>query len=1304
MQHSGDLALSPFRHDKLRQTAQQQQVTLKGACARFIHFVETESALEASQTQQLEALLHYTMNAEQVQMPEPVPDDVQSILVIPRPGTISPWASKATDIAHNCGLTNIQRIERGVLWQVWGVDDVQAVAALLHDRMTEVALTPADLEQAEQALFAHAPAKPLNTVAVLEQGREALEQANVSLGLALSGDEIGYLVENFTALKRDPSDAELMMFAQANSEHCRHKIFNADWVIDGKAQDTSLFDMIRHTHLSHPGQVLSAYHDNSAVMRGFNAAVFAPTATDTAEMEYRYSPQPWHILMKVETHNHPTAISPFPGAATGSGGEIRDEGATGRGSKPKAGLTGFSVSNLNLPDAPRPWEDGYGTPARMATSLDIMLEGPLGGSAFNNEFGRPNLCGYFRSFELEVEGQRRGYHKPIMLAGGVGNMTEVNIEKLPMPVGSLLIVLGGPAMLIGLGGGAASSMNAGQSHEDLDFASVQRGNPEMQRRCQEVIDACWRLGENNPVFAMHDVGAGGLSNALPELINDSGRGGVIELRKINSADPSLSPMEIWSNEAQERYVLAIAPEHLDFFEQLCARERCPYAVVGQATQEQILRVTDVDVADPVKMSLHVLLGKPPKMHRNVSHIALPQTPLKLNTIALNDAVERVLHLPTVADKTFLITIGDRSVTGQVIRDQMVGPWQVPVADCAVTASGFKAKTGEAMSMGERTPLALLNAPASGRMAVGEALTNLAAAPIDAMSDIVLSANWMAACGQPGEDAALFDTVRAVGMEFCPELGIAIPVGKDSLSMRAAWDDKSVTAPLSLIVSAFARVSNLSRCLTPQLQPEMDTCLLLIDLGQGKNRLGGSALAQVYQQLGKTTPDVKAQDLKSFFLSIQALNAQGKILAYHDRSDGGLFTTLCEMMFAGQVGVTLSLPYTAWECGRLCAVMQKTERPLDNQGLLELFFSEELGAVIQVKACDVEDIQQYFRDNSTVGEHVHLIGVPNEEKALLLTNEINDGSHLHYAIKDLHRLWSDTTYQIQGLRDNPECAQQEYDRWLDDEDPGLHLHTTFQLQAPALIGTHPRMAILREQGVNGHHEMAAAFDRAGFTAVDVHISDIIAGRVSLKDFQGMAAAGGFSYGDVLGAGGGWAHSVRYNARAFDEFSAFFQRPDSFALGVCNGCQMMAQLHDLIPGAQHWPRFVRNRSEQFEARYVMLEVLNSPSLFLQGMAGSRLPVVVAHGEGRVYSAEPVPEHLQALRYVDHHGLPTEVYPLNPNGSPGGLTGVTTPDGRFTIMMPHPERIFLSSRHSWLPDTWTDENSPWMQLFFNARRGLA
>ncbi|MDM8545060.1 phosphoribosylformylglycinamidine synthase [Candidatus Venteria ishoeyi] len=1287
MLHYGDLALSPFRCEQL----QQKVPALSAISARFIHFIEMDHSAAATEQSQLEHLLSYTVNEEQVQESNN-PAQLQW-LVIPRPGTISPWSSKATDIARNCGLQGISRIERGVLWQLgcettFDTASLQMLDQLLHDRMTEILLPVSNnqsLEQVEARLFAHAEAGSLVTVPIAKQGKSALQQANQDLGLALSEEEMDYLVENFTALQRDPSDTELMMFAQANSEHCRHKIFNADWVIDKQPQEQSLFGMIRNTHNTHPGKVLSAYHDNSAVMAGFDTQVFSP---NTQNHHYSYQQEAAQILMKVETHNHPTAISPFPGAATGSGGEIRDEAATGLGSRTKAGLTGFSVSNLNLPDKPRAWEDNYGTPGRMSTALEIMLQAPLGGSAFNNEFGRPNLCGYFRSFELDVAGKRRGFHKPIMLAGGLGHIRPMHLDKKIMPVGAKLIVLGGPAMLIGLGGGAASSMNAGQSHETLDFASVQRGNPEMQRRCQEVIDACRRMGDDNPIYSVHDVGAGGLSNALPELINDSGRGGIIDLRKIPSADPSLSPMELWSNESQERYVLAIDAEHLDLFDSLCQRERCPYAVVGEATEAQDLKLLDpLQNTTPVEMPLQVLLGKPPKMQRDVSHAAAPEQAFPLEQLNLQEAMQRVLNLPGVADKTFLISIGDRSITGLVIRDQMVGPWQVPVADCAVTASSFADTIGEAMSMGERSPLALLDGPASGRMAVGEALTNLAAAPIKEMSDIVLSANWMAACGQPGEDAALFDTVKTVGMDFCPELGIAIPVGKDSLSMKAGWaegdEQKSVTSPLSLIVSAFARVADINRCLTPQLRPDSDTCLLLIDLGQGQNRLGGSALAQVYQALGDSVPDIKAKDLQDFFLGIQALNQQGKILAYHDRSDGGLYALLCEMMFAGQGGLSLTVPpaFAAAD-------------------LFPYLFNEELGAVIQVKTDDVAAVQAYFKQNSDFGDSVFEVARPNNQDNLELSAlGVSDAP---YQRQHLQRLWSETTWQMQTLRDNPECAKQEYDRLLDDKNPGLFIQTDFQIQAPAVQSTRPRMAVLREQGVNGQIEMAAAFDRAGFDAIDVHMSDLIAGRVSLKDFQGLVACGGFSYGDVLGAGGGWANSIRFNQRAFDEFNQFFHRGDSFALGVCNGCQMMAQLHDLIPGAEHWPRFVRNRSEQFEARLVMVEVTDSPSLFLQGMNGAKLPVVVAHGEGRAYGDSP--ENLVALRYVDNYGKVTETYPANPNGSLGGVTGMTTEDGRFTIMMPHPERIFLSNRFSYLPENWQGEESPWMQLFYNARNWLA
>lgn len=1286
MQHIGGRALSPFRTDQLCQTAQMQVPAIRDLQARFIHFIDCSESLDSREQDILDNLLDY---AQPVRLRLK-----QTLCVLPRPGTVSPWSSKASDIAHNCGLNKVRRIERGVLWYFSATRelnqaDIDQLAPLLHDRMTEILLS--DYSRAEELLFQSAAARKLKRVPLLSQGRSALVDANKALGLALSDDEIDYLGENFNALQRDPTDVELMMFAQANSEHCRHKIFNADWRIDGAAREESLFGMIRNTHQTHPGQVLSAYHDNSAIMRGHPAKVFRP-ATDTHV--YAEQEEDAHILMKVETHNHPTAISPFPGAATGSGGEIRDEGATGRGSKPKAGLTGFSVSNLNLPNTPRPWETGYPTPGRMATALQIMLEGPIGASAFNNEFGRPNLCGYFRSYEQQVEGEQRGYHKPIMLAGGLGSIRPMHQDKKNIPVGAQLVVLGGPAMLIGLGGGAASSMAAGHSEESLDFASVQRGNPEVERRCQEVIDACVRLGDNNPVFSIHDVGAGGLSNALPELLNDSERGGIIELRDVPSADPGLSPMEIWCNEAQERYVLAIHRRDLPWFKAVCERERCPYAVVGEATEERQLILKDRDSGDtPIHMPMQVLLGKPPKMSRDVQRVKVTGAALDLDAIRANprEAALRVLRLPTVADKSFLITIGDRTITGLVVRDQMVGPWQVPVADCAVTATDFQHDTGEAMAMGERTPVALLDAPASGRMAVAEALTNLAAAPVAAMEDIVLSANWMAPCGHPGEDARLFDTVKAVGMELCPALGIAIPVGKDSLSMKTVWQDEdgdhAVTAPLSLIVSAFARVEDVNRSLTPQLLPDPEARLLLVDLGKGKNRLGGSALGQVYQELGDIPPDLdRPEDLKNFFLTVQALNRDGKLLAYHDRSDGGLLATLSEMAFAGHCGLHISLD----------------DLPGDP---LAALFAEELGAVVQVRAADAEAVQQAFAAHDLA---VHDIGFALEDDELLFL-------HLGNVLLNLDRVraqqaWHETSYQMQSLRDNPACARQEHDTLRMSHDPGLQLNCEFELlSAPAIQAARPRIAVLREQGINGQIEMAAAFNEAGFAAVDVHMSDILAGRVSLQDFHGMVACGGFSYGDVLGAGGGWARSILYNPRARDEFSAFFQRSDSFALGVCNGCQMMAQLHTIIPGAERWPLFTRNQSEQFEARLSMVEVTDSSSLFFAGMQGAMLPVAVAHGEGRAEFCDCntpgklLARRMVSLRYVDNWGIATERYPANPNGSPGGVTGVTSPDGRFTVMMPHPERLFLSRQYSYLPGDWPHRYGPWMRLFQNAYRAV-
>ncbi|MCB1825516.1 MAG: phosphoribosylformylglycinamidine synthase [Candidatus Competibacteraceae bacterium] len=1287
----GSPALSPFRLEKLLTALRRRVPVVTAVHAEFVHFVD--GRLLTHDREVLERLLRYGPIVTQRHLGgEP------TFLVVPRPGTRSPWSSKATDIAHNCGLQHVRRIERGVAYYLESARALTAeeqtlLKPLLHDRMTEAVLEPND---DPALLFAQAEPAPLTSVDLLGGGRDALVIANRELGLALSEDEIDYLLDSFIRLERNPTDVELMMFAQANSEHCRHKIFNADWIVDGVAQDRSLFAMIRHTHECHPTDVLSAYHDNAAVMTGFPAGRFFP---DPADNQYRYHPEDVHILMKVETHNHPTAISPFPGAATGSGGEIRDEGATGRGAKPKAGLCGFSVSHLRIPDFVQPWERDYGKPDRIVSALDIMLEGPIGAAAFNNEFGRPNLAGYFRGFEEDgPDGQRRGYHKPIMIAGGLGNIREPHVHKAALPLGTAIVALGGPALLIGLGGGAASSMAAGSSHAELDFASVQRGNPEIQRRAQEVIDRCAALGAANPILSIHDVGAGGLSNAVPEIVHDAGRGGRFELRDVPNDDPGMSPMQIWCNEAQERYVLAIAAEGLGVFKTLCERERCPYAVIGTATEAPRLTVDDRQFDNrAVDLPMNVLFGKPPKLLREVARELAASGALDLAGVELDEAAARVLRFPAVADKSFLITIGDRTVTGLVCRDQMVGPWQVPVADVAVTATSFDADTGEAMAMGERAPLALLDAPASGRMAVGEALTNIAAARIDQLGDVKLSANWMAAAGHPGEDARLFDTVWAVGMELCPALGIAIPVGKDSLSMKTVWDAggerKSVVGPLSLIVSAFAPARDPRHTLTPQLRTDRgDTDLILIDLGRGRNRLGGSALAQVYNQLGDVVPDVdRPEDLVAFFAAIQELNGAGRLLAYHDRSDGGLLAVLAEMMFAGGCGVTVLLDDLGEE-------------------LLPALFTEELGAVVQVRARD-RGVVLGRLVAAGLGECSHVIGAPNDQDRLVLRHA---GETVFAASRaELRRLWSETSYRLQALRDHPECAREAFDAACDPADPGLNARLSFDpaedVAAPFIAnGARPRMAILREQGVNGQVEMAAAFDRAGFAAVDVHMSDIMAGRVSLADFHGLAACGGFSYGDVLGAGEGWAKSILFNSRAREQFAAFFARPDSFALGVCNGCQMLSNLHELIAGTEPWPRFVRNRVEQFEARLSLVEVLPSPSLFLRGMEGSRLPVAVAHGEGRAEFRDAggadaaLAAGLVALRFVDHHGKPAESYPANPNGSPGGITGLTSRDGRFTILMPHPERLFRTVQHSWHPDGWS-EDGPWLRLFRNARRWL-
>ncbi len=1337
----GGRALSPFRLEKLIQQINLQLPQVSHIYAEYWHFcalAESSQTLPDNELAMLKRLLQYGPAQEAIQ------PQGAFFLVLPRPGTISPWSSKATDIAHHCGLEAVERIERGVAFHIpmdCSFSDVQKahLLGLIHDRMTEAVFE--SFEDAEK-LFQHFPPLPLNTVDVMHGGIIALQEANQAMGLALSDDEIEYLLHNFKQAARNPTDVELMMFAQANSEHCRHKIFNADWVIDGQPQDQSLFSMIRNTHQTHPQGTIVAYSDNSSVIEGAEITRFYPGDDNT----YGYAQEQTHLLMKVETHNHPTAISPFPGAATGVGGEIRDEGATGRGAKPKAGLAGFSVSNLNIPDNIRPWEydvsvnaDGkhaYGKPARIVSALQIMLEGPIGGALFNNEFGRPNLCGYFRTYEERVAGEMRGYHKPIMLAGGMGQISAKHVNKEKFPPGSLLIQLGGPGMLIGLGGGAASSMDTGANMESLDFDSVQRGNPEMERRAQEVIDRCWqmeRTGAGNPILFIHDVGAGGLSNAFPELVHDSARGGRFNLRDIPSEESSMSPMQIWSNEAQERYVLAIKPESLAIFQSICARERCPFSVVGEATAEQQLVVGDTQsTTPPVDMALSVLLGKPPKMTRDVSHINKTLPTFNTEGLNLTEAAYRVLRLPSVADKTFLITIGDRSVGGMTARDQMVGPWQIPVADVAVTMMGYQTYLGEAFAIGERTPLALINPAAAARMAVGEAITNIAAASIQQLGDIKLSANWMAAAGHAGEDASLFDAVYAIGMELCPQLGISIPVGKDSMSMKTAWEEtdqrtnttmrKEVTAPLSLIISAFSSVTDVRRTLTPQLRTDCEeTELILIDLGQGQNRMGGSALAQVYKQIGNVEPDIDGEQgagkLKALFIAIQQLNMENRLLAYHDRSDGGLFVSLCEMAFAGHVGVTINLDQLCFDA--LASDVDGSElRPekLDGRFLERLFavlFNEELGVVIQIQTAQRNEVMQVLseaglRDVSFVIGHLNNndeIRFMRNNKPVLSEKRIN-----------LHHAWSETTYLMQELRDNPACAQQEYDRILDTSDSGLHVALGFDasedISAPFIqTGVRPRMAILREQGVNGHVEMAAAFDRAGFTAIDVHMSDIIAGRVSLTDFIGLAACGGFSYGDVLGAGEGWAKSILFNARARDEFAAFFQRQDTFALGVCNGCQMMSNLHEIIPGAEHWPHFVRNQSEQFEARFVMVEIAQSPSLFFDGMAGSRMPITVAHGEGYAEMAaqHEAIEPLVTMRFVDNHGQATENYPYNPNGSAQGITGLTTPDGRFNILMPHPERVFRVAQHSWYPAASAalaqrinaPDDAPWMRLFRNARK---
>ncbi len=1287
----GAPALSEFNQTKLIAKLGQSGVKVKNLYSEYVHLVDSQGDLSKQHIEILEKLLTYGP-ARQAQTPTGT-----LFLITPRPGTISPWSSKATDIAHNCSLQSINRIERGCAFYIETEseiteNDFALISSFLHDRMTESVFSNTD---DAAVLFAHTEANTFTSVDVLGEGKDALINANVSLGLALADDEIDYLFDSFTKLGRNPTDVELYMFAQANSEHCRHKIFNASWTIDGEDQEKSLFKMIKNTYELLPDHVYSAYKDNAAVMEGWQAGRFFP---NPQSHQYEYHHENIDILMKVETHNHPTAISPFPGAATGSGGEIRDEGATGRGSKPKAGLVGFTVSNLRIPGLEQPWEAEYGKPQRIVSALDIMLEGPLGGAAFNNEFGRPALLGYFRTFEQEVNSfngvEVRGYHKPIMLAGGLGNIRRDHIEKGEITVGAKLIVLGGPAMNIGLGGGAASSMASGQSNEDLDFASVQRDNPEMERRCQEVIDACWQLGDNNPIQFIHDVGAGGLSNALPELVNDGGRGGNFELRNVLSDEPGMTPLELWCNESQERYVLSVSPENMPVFEAICARERAPFAVVGEATAEQHLNLNDSQFDNkPIDMPLDVLLGKPPKMHRDVESAKVSSPALDDTGITLADAANRILSLPTVAEKTFLITIGDRSVTGLVSRDQMVGPWQVPVADVAVTATAFDTYHGEAMSMGERTPVALLSHGASARLAVGEALTNIAAANIGDIKRIKLSANWMAAAGHPGEDAGLYEAVKAVGEELCPELGLTIPVGKDSMSMKTAWnengEDKAVTSPLSLVISAFGAVKDIRKTVTPQLRTDKGASrLLLLDLGEGKNRLGASCLAQVYTQLGDSPADVvSAQRLKGFFDAMQALIEKGLIQAYHDRSDGGLFTTVAEMAFAGKTGVSVTLDELS---GNDIAVL----------------FNEELGGVVQVLESDMEAVNavlaQFDLSNIT-----HDIGTLNSTDIIEFSRD--GAAILTDSRVAMRTMWAQTTFEMQKLRDNPECAEQEHAAKQDAQDPGLHAALSYDVNediaAPYIAtGVKPKVAILREQGVNSHLEMAAAFTRAGFDAIDVHMSDVLAGRVTLEQFAGLAACGGFSYGDVLGAGEGWAKSILFNSMARDQFENFFTRNDTFSLGVCNGCQMLSNLKSLIPGTEHWPHFVTNQSARFEARVAMVEVMESKSVLLDGMAGSRMPIAVSHGEGQAeFANDSALSNVGAqvaMRYVDNYGKPTMQYPANPNGSPQGITGLTSQDGRSTIMMPHPERVFRAVANSWRPDEW-QEDGAWMRIFRNARK---
>jgi len=1335
----GSSVLSTFRQDRLLAKMKALGLPVAAIDARYEHFVWCDEAPDTETQARLTQLLDYG-NPHVAHR-----DEASGVVlqVFPRLGTISAWASKSTDIAHNCGFFTVRRMERGVKYTIipesnWlktktlDSDMLALAASCLHDRMTE---TVVDQRFDPKALFDSLPGKPMQTVPVVKLGKAALLEANTTLGLALSEDEIDYLTKSFTGLGRDPTDVELMMFAQANSEHCRHKIFNAQWVIDGVSTPKTLFGMIRETHAAQPLGTIVAYSDNSAIMEGGEALRFqASNPTNEVAPVYEAHPMMVHTIMKVETHNHPTAIAPFEGAATGAGGEIRDEGATGRGSKPKAGLAGFTVSHLKLDDAARPWEsDHHGSPDRIASPLSIMIDGPLGAAAFNNEFGRPNLLGYFRSYEQTAGGTRWGYHKPIMIAGGLGSIDAGQTKKDVIPPQALLIQLGGPGLRIGMGGSAASSMAVGTNTAALDFDSVQRGNPEIERRAQEVIDRCWQQGADNPIIAIHDVGAGGLSNAFPELVNDAGRGATFELKRVPLEESGMSPAEIWSNESQERYVLSILPHDLERFKEIADRERCPFAVIGVATEERQLRVLNgeglpgIDSLNPstetrpVDVPIDVILGKPPRMTRDVKRLPGVAEPLDLTVISLDDAATRVLQHPTVANKTFLITIGDRTVGGLSSRDQMVGPWQVPVADCAVTLADHDGTRGEAMAMGERTPLAVIDAAASGRMAVAEALTNLVAADVARLEDIKLSANWMAACGAPGQDAALYDTVSAVSA-LCQQVGLSIPVGKDSLSMQTTWNEgdenRKVLAPVSLIVTAFSPVKDVRNTLTPELKTNLGpTSLILIDLGQGRQRMGASILSQVINQVGEQTPDLDdAESLRAFFVTIRALADSGVVLSYHDRSDGGLFATVCEMAFAGHTGVSLNLDMLTidahaadWGDYKIRPEQVAVQR---DELTLKALFNEEAGAVIQVPAAERDSVMQVLRA-AGLSKFSHVIGSLNAADEVEI---FRDGKKIWGRPRaELGQIWSDVSYRIASLRENPACAQAEFDTWKDLTDPGMSPLVNFDPQdnvaAPFInIGAKPRVAILREQGCNSQVEMAWAFDKAGFEAWDVHMTDLQSGYVDLSLFQGLVAVGGFSYGDVLGAGEGWARSILFNSQLSDQFAQYFARPDTFGLGVCNGCQMMAALAKMIPGAENWPRFTRNQSEKYEARYSMVEVLESPSLFFKGMAGSRIPVAVAHGEGFANFSRQgnAQQAIGALQFIDHRGQATEAYPFNPNGSPNGLTSVTTADGRFTVLMPHPERVTRNVMMSWAPERWGQADtggmySPWMRFFQNARTSL-